>query len=63
MKKFVVVGETGLTIKYEKWEDFKLRFKRVALHSKAVEFSHPVTGKRMSFNLPLADDMASFISK
>ena len=54
-----LVGESVYAFR----KDFKLRFKRVALHSKAVEFSHPVTGKRMSFNLPLADDMASFISK
>ena len=54
-----LVGESVYAFR----KDFKLRFKRVALHSKAVEFSHPVTGKRMSFNLPLAADMASFISK
>ena len=54
-----LVGESVYAFR----KDFKLRFKRVALHSKAVEFSHPVTGKKMSFNLPLADDMVSFISK
>ena len=54
-----LVGESVYAFR----KDFKLRFKRVALHSKAVEFSHPVTGKRMSFNLPLADDMVNFISK
>ena len=54
-----LVGESVYAFR----KDFSLRFKRVALHSKAVEFDHPVTGKRMSFNLPLADDMASFISK
>ncbi|MDP2911271.1 MAG: RluA family pseudouridine synthase [Candidatus Omnitrophota bacterium] len=54
-----LVGESVYAFR----KDFKLRFKRVALHSKAVEFNHPVTGKRMSFNLPLADDMTRFISK
>ena len=54
-----LVGESVYAFR----KDFKLRFKRVALHSKAVEFSHPVTGKKMSFNLPLADDMVNFISK
>ncbi|MEK6733044.1 MAG: RluA family pseudouridine synthase [Candidatus Omnitrophota bacterium] len=52
-----LVGESVYAFR----KDFKLRFKRVALHSKAVEFSHPVTGKRMNFNLPLPNDMIDFI--
>ena len=52
-----LVGESVYAFR----KDFKLRFKRVALHAKALEFSHPVTGKRMNFNLPLADDMINFI--
>jgi len=52
-----LVGESVYAFR----KDFKLRFKRVALHAKALEFSHPVTGKRMNFNLPLADDMVNFI--
>jgi 23S rRNA pseudouridine1911/1915/1917 synthase len=44
-------------------KDFKLRFKRVALHAKALEFRHPTTGKRMNFNLPLADDMINFLKR
>nr|MBU1328837.1 RluA family pseudouridine synthase [Candidatus Omnitrophota bacterium] len=54
-----LVGESVYAFR----KDFKLRFKRVALHAKALEFSHPVTGKRMNFNLPLADDMTNFIQK
>jgi 23S rRNA pseudouridine1911/1915/1917 synthase len=54
-----LVGESVYAFR----KDFKLRFKRVALHAKALEFNHPVTGKRMNFNLPLADDMANFLRK
>ena len=54
-----LVGESVYAFR----KDFKLRFKRVALHAKALEFNHPVTGKRMNFNLPLPDDMINFIQK
>ncbi len=54
-----LVGESVYAFR----KDFKLRFKRVALHAKALEFNHPVTGKRMNFNLPLADDMVNFLKK
>ena len=54
-----LVGESVYAFR----KDFKLRFKRVALHAKAIEFKHPVTGKGMNFNLPLPDDMASFMQK
>jgi len=52
-----LVGESVYAFR----KDFKLRFKRVALHAKSLEFSHPATGRAMSFNLPLPDDMANFI--
>ena len=54
-----LVGESVYAFR----KDFKLKFKRVALHAKALEFNHPVTGKRMNFNLPLADDMVNFLNK
>ncbi len=54
-----LVGESVYAFR----KDFKLKFKRTALHAKAIEFNHPVTGKRMSFDLPLPDDMANFIKK
>jgi 23S rRNA pseudouridine1911/1915/1917 synthase len=54
-----IVGESVYAFR----KDFKLKFKRAALHAKAVEFDHPVTKKRMNFNLPLADDMVNFIQK
>lgn len=41
-------------------KDFKLKFKRVALHASAIEFDHPVTKKRMHFTSPLPEDMRNF---
>jgi len=52
-----LVGESVYAFR----KDFKLRFKRVALHAKMLEFSHPVLGKKMNFNLPLPEDMGKFI--
>lgn len=54
-----LVGESVYAFR----KDFKLRFKRAALHAKAIEFNHPATGKRMSFNLPLPDDMVNFLKR
>jgi len=39
--------------------DFKLRFKRVALHARAIEFTHPVTKARLKLESPLPKDMES----
>ena len=33
------------------------RISRVALHSSALEFIHPITGKPMRFHVPLPEDM------
>lgn len=54
-----LVGESVYAFR----KDFKLKFKRTALHAKALEFIHPVTGMKMNFDLPLADDMVNFIQK
>ncbi|MDO8602229.1 MAG: RluA family pseudouridine synthase [Candidatus Omnitrophota bacterium] len=54
-----LVGESVYAFR----KDFKLRFKRTALHAKALEFIHPVTGIKMHFDLPLADDMVNFMTK
>lgn len=54
-----LVGETVYAFR----KDFKLRFKRVALHAKRIEFVHPVGGKKMVFESPLPDDMVNFIKK
>lgn len=40
--------------------DFKLRFKRVALHAKSLEFEHPATKKWLKFDSPLPEDMKLF---
>lgn len=36
--------------------------KRQALHSAALSFPHPITGKQMDFEAPLPDDMRSLLS-
>lgn len=41
-------------------KDFDLRFKRVALHAKSIEFTHPVTKARLRFTSPLTEDMEAF---
>ena len=41
--------------------DFKLKFRRVALHSSDLEFRHPVTGKRLVFHCDLPSDMREFL--
>jgi Pseudouridylate synthases, 23S RNA-specific len=51
-----LLGETVYAFR----KDFKLRFKRVALHAAAVEFMHPVSGKKLSFVSPLHEDMKRF---
>jgi len=42
-------------------KDFKLKFRRAALHSQKIEFSHPGTGEAMSFTSPMPDDMRKFL--
>ena len=42
-------------------KDFAIKFKRVALHAKKVEFTHPVTKERLSFESPLPEDMENFL--
>ena len=41
-------------------KDFKLKFRRVALHAKAIEFIHPITKKRLNFISPLPLDLEKF---
>jgi 23S rRNA pseudouridine1911/1915/1917 synthase len=43
-------------------KDFKLRFKRVALHARAIEFMHPVTRAMLKIEAPLPKDMESLWS-
>ncbi len=40
--------------------DYELKFRRVALHAKSLEFTHPVTKKRICLSADLPQDMESF---
>lgn len=53
-----LVGESVYAFR----RDFDLRFKRVALHAKSIEFTHPITKKRLSFTSPLPPDMQTFLT-
>lgn len=48
-----LVGESLFAFR----KDFNLKFKRAALHAEKVEFTHPVTKKRLNFTSPLPEDM------
>lgn len=52
-----LVGESVFAFR----KDFRLKFRRTALHAQRVEFTHPETGKRMVFESPLPDDMKNFL--
>ncbi|MFA4982254.1 MAG: RluA family pseudouridine synthase [Candidatus Omnitrophota bacterium] len=54
-----IVGESVYAFR----KDFKLRFRRTALHAGAMEFTHPVTKEKMRFESPLAPDMKNFLNK
>jgi len=42
-------------------KDFKLKFKRVALHAKSIEFIHPITKKCLKFVSPLPKDLENLM--
>ncbi|MDI6606347.1 MAG: RluA family pseudouridine synthase [Candidatus Omnitrophota bacterium] len=52
-----VVGESKFAFR----KDFKLRFKRLCLHAKALDFTHPVTGKTVSLSVDLPQDLSNFL--
>ncbi len=54
-----LVGESVFAFR----KDFALRFKRAALHAEHIEFTHPVTGKRLDFTAPLPDDMKKLLGE
>jgi len=54
-----LVGED----KYIFRKDYDLRFRRTALHAAHLSFPHPVTGKMISVEAPLAQDMTNFLEK
>lgn len=43
--------------------DYKLKFRRTALHSSEINFTHPVTQNPLHFSAPLPDDMGTFLQK
>lgn len=51
-----VVGERRFAFA----RDYKLKFRRTALHASEISFTHPVTNKPLSFSAPLPDDMQKF---
>ena len=42
-------------------KDFKIKFRRVALHAADLGFIHPLTGRAMSFHSELPADMQEFL--
>lgn len=44
-------------------KDFKIKFRRVALHAADLEFRHPLTGKTISFHSELPADMQEFLRR
>jgi len=53
-----LVGEDKFAFR----KDFALRFKRVCLEAKELNFKHPVTGKDLNINIDLAGDLRDFLS-
>ena len=54
-----LVGER----KYAYGRDYKLRFRRVALHAQALGWEHPVSRKKISVTAKLHQDMEEFIAR
>lgn len=52
-----LVGESVFAFR----KDYKLKFKRTALHAERIEFIHPVTLKSIGFEAPLPEDMDAFL--
>ena len=52
-----LVGESVFAFR----KDFKLKFKRAALHAAYLKFTHPVTKNVMEFKSPLSEDMERFL--
>ncbi|MFA6320955.1 MAG: RluA family pseudouridine synthase [Candidatus Omnitrophota bacterium] len=54
-----LVGESVYAFR----KDFKLRFKRTALHAQTLEFTHPVTKEKLKFTSPLPKDMENLAAE
>ena len=49
--------------KYARGRDFKIKFRRTALHASQLEWYHPVEHKRIVVTAPLPKDMEEFLVK
>jgi len=56
---YPLVGESVFAFR----KDFNLRFRRVALHARSIEFIHPATKKRARFESALPDDMRTLLEE
>ncbi|MBL7151229.1 MAG: RluA family pseudouridine synthase [Candidatus Omnitrophica bacterium] len=54
-----VVGESKFAFR----KDFKLRFRRLCLHAKSLEFTHPLSGKTINLSVDLPKDLQEFLDK
>ena len=54
-----LVGESVFAFR----KDFKLKFKRVALHAAYIRFAHPVTKRPLEFSAPMPSDMEAFLKR
>ena len=54
-----LVGESVFVFR----KDYNLKFKRAALHAHRIEFIHPATGKKISFESPIPEDMETFLKR
>ncbi len=52
-----LVGEDKFVFR----KDFALRFKRVCLEAKELNFKHPITGKDLKISIDLAQDLKDFL--
>ncbi len=52
-----LVGESVFAFR----KDFKLKFKRAALHASYIRFTHPVTKKTLDYSSPMPGDMETFL--
>lgn len=56
---YPIVGETKFAFR----KDFALRSKRICLHAKSLEFSHPVMERVVSIDSELPQDLRDFLNK
>ena len=54
-----LVGEDKFVFR----KDFALRFKRICLEAKELNFKHPMTGKKLTISIDLADELEKFLEE